>query len=40
MGKFKQVLQNHTNSSNFEYQYIDHCILIQLNIVRMKTNMV
>ena len=34
MGKFKQVLQNHTNSTNFEYQYF------QLNIVRMKTNMV
>ena len=40
MGKFKQVLQHHTNTSNFEYQYIDQCIMIQLNILRMKTNIV
>ena len=25
MGKFKEVLQHHPNSSNFEYQYMQSC---------------
>ena len=40
MGKFKQVLQHHPNSSNFEYQYVQsHHISKKLHQSMMILNL-